>query len=129
MATDRIILEGLEFYGRHGVHAAERALGQRFVVDAELVLDLRPAGASDDLARTVDYGAAYATIRGVVEGAPRQLVEAVAEGIAAALLGAYPIDAVRVRVSKPAAPIPDAVFARVGVEITRSRVAPPNPSG
>jgi hypothetical protein len=51
-AHDRIILEGMVFHGRHGVLPAERELGQPFVVDVELRLDLRPAGLSD-AARTV----------------------------------------------------------------------------
>ena len=55
---DRILLEGMVFHGRHGTLPAERELRQPFVVDVELRLDLRPAGLSDGLARTVgDSGA------------------------------------------------------------------------
>ena len=36
MNGDRIILDGMVFYGYHGVNQAERELGQRFVVDVEL---------------------------------------------------------------------------------------------
>jgi hypothetical protein len=43
---DKIILKGLVFFGHHGVHSAERQLGQRFVVDAELAVDLALAGAA-----------------------------------------------------------------------------------
>ena len=43
---DKIILKGLVFFGYHGVHSAERQLGQRFVVDAELTVDLALAGAA-----------------------------------------------------------------------------------
>ncbi len=43
---DKIILKGLVFFGRHGVHSAERQLGQKFVVDAELSTDLALAGAA-----------------------------------------------------------------------------------
>ena len=43
---DKIILKGLVFFGRHGVHSAERQLGQKFVVDAELSADLALAGAA-----------------------------------------------------------------------------------
>lgn len=41
------------------VHAQENALGQKFVVDATLFCDLRAAGASDELAHTINYAEAY----------------------------------------------------------------------
>ena len=59
MTEDRILLEGMVFFGRHGVLQSERELGQRFVVDLELRLELRPAGLSDDLMRTADYSSVY----------------------------------------------------------------------
>ncbi len=37
---DRIILEGMQFYGFHGVNAEERALGQPYVVDLAVEMDL-----------------------------------------------------------------------------------------
>ena len=123
MSADRIVLEGMAFYAYHGDHPAERALGQRFVVDVRLTLDLRRAGATDDLADTVDYLAVYQTAREVVEGEQYRLLEAVAERLAAALLARYPVEQVAVRVSKPGAPIPQAHFARLAVEITRRRAA------
>lgn len=81
-ATDRVLVEGMEFFGYHGVNPPERELGQRFVVDVALSLDLRPAGESDDLDRTVSYAAVFKTARDVVEGQPCQLLEAVAERLA-----------------------------------------------
>jgi len=123
MSADRIVLEGMTFYGYHGDHPAERELGQRFVVDVALTLDLRPAGETDDLARTVDYVAVHRTAREIVEGEPQKLIETVAERLAAALLARFPVEQVWVRLSKPGAPIPHAVFSRVAVEITRRRSA------
>ena len=46
---DRILLTGMTFYGYHGVRTPEKELGQRFVVDLEMELDLSAAGLSDDL--------------------------------------------------------------------------------
>ena len=40
MNQDRIILEGMEFYAYHGAMPEENRLGQRFVVDLILTLDL-----------------------------------------------------------------------------------------
>jgi dihydroneopterin aldolase len=120
--ADAIVLRGLTFYAHHGALAEERSLGQRFVVDARLELDLAPAGRSDDLARTVNYADVWLAIREAVEGPPLNLVEAVAERVASAVLGRFdPVDAVWVRIFKPAAPIVGAVVGDVSVEIWRNR--------
>src|SRR4028119_47041 len=109
---DRIILEGMVFHGRHGVLPAERELGQPFVVDVELGLDLRPAGLSDDLEKTVDYGEVHRLAKQVVEGDPADLTETVAERIANATLEEHPlVDVVRVKVKKPNVRLGDTVLA------------------
>lgn len=115
---DRIILESMEFYGYHGVLAEEQALGQRFLIDVELILDLGPAGRSDDPEQTVDYARVFEAVREIVSGRPYKLIEAVAEAIAANLLDRFPVDRVTVRVKKPQAPVPGH-FAWMAVEINR----------
>jgi dihydroneopterin aldolase len=121
---DRILLEGMVFCGRHGTVPAERELGQPFVVDVELRLDLRPAGLSDDLAQTVDYGEVHRRARGIVEGPPVNLTETVAERIAAAVLEDHPpVEAVRVKVAKPHVRLGDTVLAGSAVEVLRRRDA------
>lgn len=120
---DEILLEGMRFYGYHGVHPEEQRLGQRFAVDVALAVSLRRAGEDDDLEATVSYSAAYAEIRRVVEGEPRKLIEAVAEEIAATLLALDPrVQRVRVRVAKPEAPVKGAILDTVAVRITRWRM-------
>jgi dihydroneopterin aldolase len=118
--TDRIVLHDLAFVARHGVHADERRYAQPFHVDVELELDLAPAGASDDLAATVDYAAVVGRVRAVVEGPGVDLVETLAARIAAAVLDAYPVDAVVVRVRKPGVDL-GVPAAWAGVEIRRVR--------
>ena len=119
---DRIVLEGMVFHGRHGTLPAERELGQPFVVDVELRLDLRPAGISDDLTKTVDYGEVHRLAKQVVEGEPAGLTETVAERIAAATLEEHPlVAAVRVKVKKPHVRLDDTVLAGSAVEIQRRR--------
>jgi dihydroneopterin aldolase len=118
--SDRILLTGMVFRGRHGVHERERRDGQRFEVDVELWVDLQAAGRSDDLARTVDYAAVRETVREIVEGEPYRLIEALAESIAAALLSTYPVDEVTVRVRKPEVDL-GGPLAGVGIEIRRGR--------
>ena len=121
MASDSIRLTGLTFYGYHGVLPEERQLGQRFVVDLDLILDLAPAGLSDNLNDTVNYSELYRLVRDVVEGAPRTLLESVAEQISAAVLQQSGAEAVRVRVTKPWAPVKGMAAGEVSVEILRPR--------
>jgi 7,8-dihydroneopterin aldolase/epimerase/oxygenase len=121
---DRILLEGMVFHGRHGTLPAERELGQPFVVDVELRLDLRPAGLADDLTHTVDYGEVHRRAREIVEGAPVNLTETVAERIATAILKDHPsVEAIRVKVAKPHVRLDDTVLAGSAVEILRRRHA------
>jgi dihydroneopterin aldolase len=121
---DEILLEGMRFYAYHGVNPEERALGQRFTVDVVLEVDLRRAGQSDNLADTVSYSAVYKLVRGIVEGEPRQLIEAVAEEIAAEILTEFPpVQHVTVTVRKPEVPMKGSQLDAAGVRIARSRAA------
>jgi len=116
------LLEGMNFFGRHGTLPAEQSLGQRFVVDLALYCDLRAAGQSDDLRETVDYSEVYRQVRAIVEGPPLRLTEAVAERIAAAVLEAHPrVKAVQVKVAKPQVRLEDTVLTGSAVEIFRRR--------
>lgn len=118
---DKIIMQGMEFYGYHGVLPEERSLGQRFIVDLEMEMDLQPAGKSDDLELTINYARVFELVESVVRGAPRRLIESVAQDIASAVLEKFPVTAATVRVKKPQAPVPDH-FAWMAVEIKRTRV-------
>ncbi|MBE3588465.1 MAG: dihydroneopterin aldolase [Thermoanaerobacteraceae bacterium] len=118
--VDRIILKDMEFYGYHGVLPEEQRLGQPFVVDVELFLDLAPAGRADDPERTVDYARVFRVVEEVVAGPPCRLIEAVAERVAAAVLKEFPVAEVLVRVKKPAAPVPGH-FEYMAVEVRRRR--------
>ncbi len=122
---DSILLEGMAFYGYHGVNPEERALGQRFIVDLQVYLDMAKAGASDDLRDTVNYSDLYKTAKSVLEGPPYNLLEAVASVLAQRVLVAFPVTAVRVRVRKPSPPIHDAVVGSASVEIYRARPQEP----
>jgi len=121
VTEDKIILRGMVFYGYHGVNPEERSQGQRFVVDLELSKDLSQAGRSDDLSTTVNYSSVFKIAREVVEGQPCNLLEAVAERLAAAILARFGVEAVRVRVRKPWAPVKGSVLDWVAVEIARRR--------
>jgi 7,8-dihydroneopterin aldolase/epimerase/oxygenase len=125
---DAILLEGMRFYAYHGVNPEERALGQRFIVDIALAVDLRKAGLSDDLADTVSYSAVFKLVRRTVEGEPRKLIEAVAEAIATGILADFaPVTRVTVTVRKPEAPLRGAMLDAAGVRLTRERFSRSEP--
>ncbi|MDT4933159.1 MAG: 7,8-dihydroneopterin aldolase/epimerase/oxygenase [Pseudonocardiales bacterium] len=118
--SDRIELTGLRVHGHHGVFEHERRDGQDFVVDVALEVDTRAAAASDDLARTVDYGALAQALAEVVAGDAVDLLETLAERLAQVCLGDERVAAATVTVHKPQAPIPLA-FDDVAVTIRRTR--------
>ena len=115
---DRIALTGLRVRGHHGVLPQERRDGQDFVVDAVLHLDLRPAGATDDLALTVHYGELAERLAAVVAGEPVDLLETLAARLADVCLAPAAVERVEVTVHKPSAPIA-LDFADVSVTVVR----------
>jgi len=117
---DTISLTGLRARGRHGVYDFERAQGQDFVVDVALELDLGRAAASDDVTDTIHYGELAERLVGIVEGDPVNLIETLAERLAAACLADARVAAATVTVHKPQAPIPHE-FTDVAVTLRRSR--------
>ena len=119
--TDRIMLNGMRFYGYHGVNPEERTLGQPYLVDLTAEMDLRPAGHSDRLEDTVSYSHIYRAVQSIVEGEPRQLLESVAEAIAAQVLADFPVDAVTVTVKKPNPPVRGSSIRQSAVRIRRAR--------
>ncbi len=104
---DRITLTGIDVYAYHGVHPAERELGQRFVIDVELVGDFSMAATTDSLRHALDYVEVHRCIRDVTASTSFQLLEALADAICADLLGRFPVERVVVGVHKPNPPIPN----------------------
>lgn len=119
---DRIALRGLRVRGHHGVFDHERTDGQEFVIDVTLDVDISAAARTDDLRDTIDYGEVARAVAAVVGGEPLNLIETLAERIAAACLADSRIASVEVSVHKPYAPVP-LTFDDVIVTIVRSRGA------
>jgi 7,8-dihydroneopterin aldolase/epimerase/oxygenase len=118
--VDRIVIEGIEVWAQHGVLLHERALGQRFVIDVALEVDLAPAIGSDLLEDTVDYGTLAADIHALVADDPVELVESLAGRVAERCLEDERVQACQVAVHKPSAPLTVPV-REVRVEIRRER--------
>lgn len=118
---DSIRLTGLTATGHHGVFDFEKREGQTFRVDVELTVDFRAAGRSDDLADTVSYVEIAELVQAGITGAPFDLIEALAEHLARAILRSDErIAATEVTVHKPQAPLPQS-FQDVSVTARRDR--------
>jgi len=118
---DFLVLQRLRFFAHHGMLPAEIAHGQFFEVSVRLELPLAPSTQADDLSLTVDYQDVFTAVRTVLEGPRHNLVETLAELVAAELLNRFPlVDAVEVEIMKPAPPV---AFSSggLGVKIHRER--------
>jgi len=117
---DRITLTGVRVRAHHGVFDFERDEGQEFVIDVSVAVDLSAAASGDDLARTVNYGELAEAVAAAVSRDPVDLIETVAERVAAVALGYPAVEEVEVTVHKPGAPI-SVPFTDVAVTIVRGR--------
>ncbi|MDO5139961.1 MAG: 2-amino-4-hydroxy-6-hydroxymethyldihydropteridine diphosphokinase [Eubacteriales bacterium] len=117
---DKIFIKNLEVFANHGVFPEETALGQKFVVSAELLTDTREAGRSDDLSRSVHYGEVSEFITEYLQKHTFKLIEAAAENLAEELLLDIPgLKGVTIELKKPWAPV-HLPLETVGVSISRS---------
>ena len=103
---DKIILNGCRFYGYHGAFVEEQTLGQIFVVDLELAVDLTRASQSDNLADTVHYGLVFEAVQRQVEEEKYILIERLAGAICEDLFDQFvPIQSIKIRITKENPPI------------------------
>jgi len=119
--SDTIFIKGLLIHARHGVMDHEAEVGQRFVIDLEMSIDLESSSYADKLADTVSYSDVVKTASEAFKGQNYYLLERAAGAVADAILKDFTrVEEIKVTVHKPHAPIP-AIFDDVGVIITRRR--------
>src|SRR3979411_2940436 len=122
--SDTIFISGVVIHARHGVMEHETEVGQRFVIDLELSVDLSDSSRTDRLVDTVSYSSVVATATAAFKNTNYKLLERAAGAVADSILAAFSrIRSVKVTVHKPHAPIA-AVFDDVGVVLTRARHPP-----
>lgn len=117
--TDCIELRGLRLRAVVGVLPEERERVQPLEIDLDLHVDIQAAARSDDLADTVDYGAVCAEVEALCESLHPELLEVLADRIAAVVLARAGVVAVDVAVRKLRPPVPQDL-ATCGVRIHRS---------
>lgn len=116
---DKIKIENMEIFARHGVYPEENKLGQKFLVSAVLHTDIRKAGKTDDLNATINYGEICRLMDTFMKEHTFSLIERAAESMAEELLLHIPgLEKVEIEVKKPWAPI-GLPLKSVSVEILR----------
>lgn len=116
---DKIYIKDLELFAYHGVMPEEKSLGQKFVLDFELSLDLRKAGKTDDLTKTVHYGELAHEVELEFTKQSYDLIEKACEKVCEYILTNYDlVKQVKLNLKKPWAPTKKHV-EYVAVEMTR----------
>lgn len=103
---DKIKIKGLRFFAHHGVYAFETENGQDFVVNATLWLDAKEAAKTDELEKSVNYGAVCETIVTFLQEHTYKLLEAAVYHVMKEVMLTYPlIQKIELELCKPQAPI------------------------
>lgn len=100
---DIIYLHGLSVECVIGIWEWERRVRQRVTIDLDMGADVAAAAREDRIASTLDYKAVAKRVRAFVSESDFQLVETLAERVAALLQDEFAIPWVRVRINKPGA--------------------------
>ena len=119
--TDRLLVSGLALFTHCGVTPEERAVGQRVLVDVDMVVELGEAARRGGLEATVDYADVCRDLLEVGGKARHTLLESLAMDLAEAVLSRPRVCEVRVRITKPTPPISPAVGA-FSVELVRQKI-------
>lgn len=103
---DRIYIKGLEIFAKHGVFPEENVLGQKFIISAVLHTDIREAGKTDNLTKSIHYGEVSLMMKEYLERHTFALLERAVETLAEKMLLEIPgLEKVELELEKPWAPI------------------------
>jgi len=118
MSGERVIeVRGLEIDAFIGVPEGERSAPQRLLFDLRFAALDQPVDLGDEIGRTVDYHAVSLRVGEVVGERPRKLIETLADEVALALLGAFPLRWIEITIRKFI--LPNAEW--VSVSVRRSK--------
>lgn len=103
MRTDLVFIEDLRIQTVIGVFDWEREITQTVSLSLEMSFDIGKAAETDQIGDTLDYKAVAKRLIGFVEASDFQLVEALADECARIVLAEFPVDWLRLKLSKPGA--------------------------
>lgn len=118
MSADKILISGIRCAINVGIDDQERNQKQECAIDLEIRYDVKEAGESDDLRKSLNYAEIISKTVKWVEHHEFHLIEKIAEQVAGLILREYPAEKVKVRVKKLNPPI-NRKLDFVAVEITR----------
>ena len=101
--TDTVFIKGLKAASVIGCYDWERDIRQTLVIDIELMADFTRAAQTDALADALDYAAISQRVIAVCDESRFQLLEALAEHLAAIVLAEFSIQHLRMTITKPGA--------------------------
>jgi dihydroneopterin aldolase/2-amino-4-hydroxy-6-hydroxymethyldihydropteridine diphosphokinase len=118
---DKVIIKDFEVFANHGVYPEEKALGQLFVISAEIAFNASEAALSDDATKTIHYGYVCRDIEHFMKSMTFDLIETVAFRLIKMIFEKYPpARSVKLTVKKPWAPVAKHL-SYVAVEMERAR--------
>ncbi|ADZ90288.1 dihydroneopterin aldolase [Marinomonas mediterranea] len=115
---DLVLIEGLHVDAVIGVYDWEKEILQNLVFDLEMAHDNRPAAATDDLSKTLDYEAISNFIKQYCLENTFELIETLAERLCAKLMDVFEFESILMTLRKPGAV---SAARSVGVKIYRTR--------
>jgi dihydroneopterin aldolase len=113
---DRVFIEGLRLDTVIGVYGWEREVRQTLLLDLEMAWPTAAAAETDDVQRALDYAQVSRRLRELAAESRVQLIETLAEDLAACLREEFSVPFLRMRLCKPGA-VPEA--RNLGVIIER----------
>ena len=100
---DTVFITGLQATSVIGCYDWERDIRQTLVIDLELKADFTRAAQTDALADALDYAAISKRVIAVCDESRFQLLEALAEHLAAIVLAEFSIQRLCMTITKPGA--------------------------
>lgn len=115
-----IFLKEIRCYAYHGVAPQENLIGNEYVIDLKLKVDINRASQTDEVTDTVSYADVYELVK-IEMNIPSKLLEHVAGRIVEKLFGAFPaVEEIKLRLSKRNPPMGADIDA-AGIELHCSR--------
>lgn len=103
---DQLIIKNLELFAYHGVNPEEKSMGQKFIVEAKISIDLSEAGESDSLESAINYAKLCHELQTEFTNTKHDLIERAATVLCHYILTHYPdVSEVDLTLKKPWAPI------------------------
>ncbi|USD37036.1 dihydroneopterin aldolase [Ferrimonas sp. SCSIO 43195] len=120
LQADTVFIQQLKCESVIGVFDWEKQIRQALYLDLEMSWDIKPAASSDDYRQALCYDTVSKAVVELVEGAPHELIETVAEKVAELIRSRFSVNWVQVTVHKPGAV---ANTTTLGVRIARGQRA------